>query len=103
MLLARGLKLFWQRAQREPELVYVVTLGGMCVLCKLKSLARPSSVAFYRLLIHATLDLGDASAGTAVNGWSSRAACFDACVGSIYLPWACCERGTGCSSVRSAQ
>ena len=103
MLLARGLKLFWQRAQREPELVYVVTLGGVCVLCKLKSSARPSSVAFYRLLIHATLDLGDASAGTAVNGWASRAACFDACVRSIYRPWAYGERGAGCSSVLSAR
>ena len=102
-LLARAVKLFWQRAQREPELVYVVTLGGMRVLYKLKSSARPSSVALYRLLIHATLDLGDASAGTAVNGWASRAACFDACVRSIYRPWAYGERGTGCSSVLSAR
>ena len=44
-LLARAVKLFWQRAQREPELVYVVTLGGIRMLCKLKSSARPSSVA----------------------------------------------------------
>ena len=44
-LLARAVKLFWQRAQREPELVYVVTLGGMRMLCKLKASARPSSVA----------------------------------------------------------
>ena len=44
-LLARAVKLFWQRAQREPELVYVVTLGGIRMLCKLKSSARLSSVA----------------------------------------------------------
>ena len=47
MLLARGLKLFWKRAQREPELACMVTLGHLSILCKLVSSAWAAAVVHY--------------------------------------------------------
>ena len=49
MLLARGLKLFWQRAQREPELACMVTLGHLSMLCELVTSARAAAVVHYMI------------------------------------------------------
>ena len=49
MLLARGLKLFWKRAQREPELACMVTLGHLSMLCKPVTSARAAAVVHYMI------------------------------------------------------
>ena len=79
MLLARGLKLFWKRAQREPELACMVTLGHLSMLCKLVTSARAAAVVHYMIHMLAPVASRDARASTAVNGCASRSAYFYAC------------------------
>ena len=57
MLLARALKLCWQRAQGDPELATMVTLDHLSMLYKLVSSARAAAVVNYMIHMHAPLDL----------------------------------------------
>ena len=57
MLLARALKLCWQRTQPEVGLVSMVTLDHLSMLYKLVSSARAAAVVHYMIHMHALLDL----------------------------------------------
>ena len=57
MLLARALKLCWQRTQSDPELATMVTLDHLSMLYKLVSSVWAAAVGHYMIHMLALLDL----------------------------------------------